>query len=179
MVVCMAAVRMRAHKDFMAREILLCPFQTHRVDCLSGEMLAFFGRKALDIMLILAATAFFPEFLGPAHLVQGLSSVVGAVLAAHQGVFFIHIGHDMRKAGPRIHGFNNCHSSSTSSWISCVMGGASKPALAARAIWFRLLPMALSCRSISGRFSTVRMGWLSKQARQNALPDLPVRFRRF
>ena len=67
MIVRMAAICMRAHKDFMAREILFCPFQTYFVDYLSGKLLAFFGGKALDIVLVLATTAFLPEFLGSVH----------------------------------------------------------------------------------------------------------------
>ena len=49
--------------------------------------------------------------------------VIGTVLATCQGVFLVDIGHDMPQAGPRAYGFNNCHSRSTSSWISRVTGG--------------------------------------------------------
>lgn len=95
MVVCMPPIRVRAHKDFMARKVLLRPFQANLVDRLSGELVAFFGGKALDIVLILAAATLLPDLLGKAHLTQGILPVIGTVLAMCQGVLLVDIGHDM------------------------------------------------------------------------------------
>ena len=124
MVVCMTSIRVCAHKDLMARKVLLRPFQANLIDRLSGELVAFLGGKALDIVLILAAATLLPDLLGKAHLAQGILPVIGTVLATCQGVLLVDIGHDMPQAGPGAYGFNNCHSRSTSSWISRVTGGA-------------------------------------------------------